>query len=88
MRVLRRLLVRYRAAGKIEHRIAGAHAARRREPALPETMHAERHQVIHHIVFFRDRREYASDEFFLLTDRHVAVAEIPLRDLGSVVDAL
>src|SRR5690242_9116966 len=44
--------------------------------ALPQSMDAERHQVVHQVVAARDRGEYLADELLLLGDRYVAETEV------------
>ena len=64
------------AAGQVQHMVTHAHAAGRREPAFPQPVHAERHQVVHQVVLARHRSEHPADKFFLVGERHVAVAEM------------
>ncbi len=64
------------AAGQVQHAIAAAHAADGDEVALPQAMHAERHQVVHQVIAARDRGEYLADQLLLVADRHVAETEV------------
>jgi hypothetical protein len=61
---------------QVQHARALAHAARADELALPQAMHAERHQVVHQVVSGRDRAEHLADQARLLVGRDRAEAEI------------
>jgi hypothetical protein len=64
------------SAREVQHRVPCAHPAGGREPALPQAVDAERHQIVHQVVARRDRGEHAADELFFLADRHVAETEM------------
>ncbi len=64
------------AARKVQHAIALANPRSRDEESLPQTMDAERHQVVHHVVLAGDRREHFADQSLLVGHRHFAVTEV------------
>ena len=66
------------AAGKVEHAGAALDATGRDEMPLPQTVDAERHQVVHQVVFAGNRREHAADQLLLLVPVDVAIAEVDL----------
>ena len=47
------------AAGQIEHAVAAFDAGGAGEIALPQSVNAQGHQIVHHIVFRGDRSENA-----------------------------
>src|SRR6185437_7708074 len=71
------------AAGEVQYAIAFADTRRCNEVPLPQTMDAERHQVVHHVVLAGDGREHLADQLLLFGDRHFAIAEVGGR-AGSV----
>ena len=46
------------------------------EIGFPESMHPQRHRVVHDIVLARNTREHALDEIFLLNNRDLLVAKV------------
>jgi hypothetical protein len=63
-------------AGHVEHAESAAHAARLDRELLPQSMDAERHEVVHQVVFISDRMKHPGDEMVLGRLRHFAVTEV------------
>src|SRR5207342_1617236 len=64
------------AAGQVQHAIARRNLCGTDEVALPGTMDAERHQVVHQVVLAGHRREHLADELLLLAGGDFAEAEM------------
>nr|WP_267879866.1 hypothetical protein [Franconibacter helveticus] len=50
-----------RAASEIQHALPATHAATVNRKALPQTMNAKRHQVVHDVVFRGHRMKHLRD---------------------------
>src|SRR5207342_340699 len=64
------------AAGQVQHAIARRNLCGTDEVALPGTVDAERHQVVHQVVLAGHRREHLADELLLLAGGDFAEAEV------------
>jgi len=63
-------------AGEIEHALARACAGLRRREPLPQPVRAERHQVVHQVVFRRHRAKHVGYQPGLGVFRNFAEAEV------------
>src|SRR5690606_16642969 len=68
-----------RAPREVENAVTRAHAAGGDEMALPQAMHAERHEVVHDVVLARDRGEDFIHEPGFFRFRHFAITEMRVR---------
>ena len=73
------------AAGQVEHAIAALDARGPDEIALPDPMHAQRHQVVHQVVFAGHGREHLANELLLLADGDVPESEMGLFFHGAII---
>ena len=71
------------AARQIQHAVARSHAAQLDGETLDQTMRAQGHQVVHHVVLAGDGVEHLADALDLLFHRHLLVAE--MRGAGLVL---
>jgi len=64
--------------GHVEHAVSRSHAGELHREALPVTMHADRHEIVHEVVLAGDRVEHAAHAPRLFFGRNLLVAEVRL----------
>jgi hypothetical protein len=63
-------------ASQVEHPVPGSQAAHFEREAFPQAVNAERHDVVHQVVFLRHRSENLSDTTLFFGSRDLFVAEV------------
>ncbi len=64
------------AASEIQHPLTRLDAAHLDGKAFPQTVNAERHDIVHQVVLTRHRAEHAGDPRRLFGDRHLLKPEV------------
>ena len=64
------------ATGQVEHPVTGSQATHFERKAFPQMVNAERHDVVHQVVFFGDRGKYFGNAILLIGGRNVFETEV------------